>query len=251
MDNMVTGWERPQEEEFALCSMGLPSPYLTMAFPNDPPQFDEYLDFEGVPRADVERWQQALLWFLRRVGYRQPGQIVLKSPPHTGRLKVLLELFPKARFVHIVRDPEVVFASTVKLWKSLYKIQALQLARYEHLEEYVLASFERMYRAFERQRSLVPPGRIVDVRYEDLVREPVEQLRMIYERLELSGFEQALPGFQKYLESVRDYQTNRHQLDPAVKAQIDRRWGPFMRQYGYCVDAAPTDAKQPARALRS
>ena len=48
MDNMITGWDRPQEDEFALCNMGLPSPYLTMAFPNEPPQYPEYFTMEGV-----------------------------------------------------------------------------------------------------------------------------------------------------------------------------------------------------------
>src|SRR3954451_4793994 len=30
VDNMVLGWDRPQEDEFALCMMGQPSPYLTI-----------------------------------------------------------------------------------------------------------------------------------------------------------------------------------------------------------------------------
>src|ERR1700726_1835135 len=34
MDNMPAGWERPQEDEFALCMLGQPSPYLAIAFPN-------------------------------------------------------------------------------------------------------------------------------------------------------------------------------------------------------------------------
>src|SRR5262249_10887562 len=42
MDNMAAGWNRPQEDEFALCMLGQPSPYLTIAFPNRPPQFPEY-----------------------------------------------------------------------------------------------------------------------------------------------------------------------------------------------------------------
>ena len=36
MDNMAAGWDRPQEDEFALCNMGGRSPYLTIAFPNRP-----------------------------------------------------------------------------------------------------------------------------------------------------------------------------------------------------------------------
>ena len=49
MDNMVAGWDHPQEDEFALCNMGVPSPYLTNVFPNRPPQYQEYLDMRGVP----------------------------------------------------------------------------------------------------------------------------------------------------------------------------------------------------------
>ena len=46
MDNMMTGWDRPQEDEFALCNMGMPSPYLRMLFPNEPEQYPEYYDLE-------------------------------------------------------------------------------------------------------------------------------------------------------------------------------------------------------------
>ena len=33
IDNMPAGWDHPQEDEFALCNMGVPSPYLTIIFP--------------------------------------------------------------------------------------------------------------------------------------------------------------------------------------------------------------------------
>src|SRR5262249_37202264 len=46
MDNMRAGFDRPQEDEFALCMLGQGSPYLTIAFPNRPPQGQAYLDLE-------------------------------------------------------------------------------------------------------------------------------------------------------------------------------------------------------------
>ncbi|HZU38120.1 MAG TPA: sulfotransferase, partial [Gemmataceae bacterium] len=49
MDNMVAGFERPQEDEFALCMLGQPSPYLAIAFPNRPALCQEYLDLQGLP----------------------------------------------------------------------------------------------------------------------------------------------------------------------------------------------------------
>ena len=122
MDNMAAGWHRPQEDEFALCNLGLPSPYLTIAFPNEPPQDQEYWTLAHVPPGALERWKKVFLRFLQEINYRSraPKRIVLKSPPHTGRVKVLLEMFPDAKFVHIVRDPMVIFPSTVHLWKTLY-----------------------------------------------------------------------------------------------------------------------------------
>ena len=48
MDNMPIGWERPQEDEFALANLGIPSPYLKIAFPNEPDHYPEYLTLEGV-----------------------------------------------------------------------------------------------------------------------------------------------------------------------------------------------------------
>jgi hypothetical protein len=245
MDNMITGWDRPQEDEFALCNMGLPSPYLTMAFPNEPPQYPEYLTLENVPREDVERWKAALQWFLQHVTFRCPKRIILKSPPHTARIKTLLEQFPDARFVHIVRDPYAVYGSTVRLWKTLYKFQALQDARHEGLEEYVYSCFETMYDSLERNRSLVDPRRFFEVRYEDLVRDPIGQMRTLYDHLGLGEFELVLPRLKEYLTSTHDYRTAAYQIPDDLRREIDRRWGPYMRRHGYCqtteTAASPAD----------
>ena len=93
MDNMAAGWDCPQEDEFALCNMGMRSPYLTIAFPNHPPQNQEYFELRDVPARQRIRWKRGLTWFLKCLTVRTPRRIVLKSPPHTFRVKVLLEMF--------------------------------------------------------------------------------------------------------------------------------------------------------------
>jgi omega-hydroxy-beta-dihydromenaquinone-9 sulfotransferase len=235
MDNMPTGWERPQEDEFALANLGMPSPYLTIAFPNHPPQCQPYLTLEGLPPADVDRWKRGLMRFLSHVSYQAPEKrIILKSPPHTSRVRTLLEMFPTARFVHIVRDPYTVFASTVNLWKALYTKHGLQTPRYEGLEEYVLQTFERMYDKFERDRPLLSADQFCEIRYEDLVRDPEAGIRQIYEQLELGELDKFLPALRSYLVSTDGYQTNRYpQLTPHQHEQVSQRWGRFFRQYGY------------------
>ena len=88
----------------------------------------------------------------------EPEAIVLKSPPHTCRIRTLLEIFPKAKFVHIVRDPYVLFPSTVNLWRRLYRDEGLQVPRYEGLEEHVFKTLTRMYEWLEHDRRLIGAG---------------------------------------------------------------------------------------------
>ncbi len=235
-DNMAAGWDHPQEDEFALCNMGVPSPYLTIAFSNHPPQCQDYLDLRGLPEAALNRWKSALVWFLKCVTVRNPGRIVLKSPPHTCRIRVLLEMFPKAKFVHIVRDPYVVFPSTVNLWKRLYRDEGWQLPKCRGLDEHVFETLTRMYDAFDRDRELLRRNQFCQVRYEDLVADPVGEMQSVYEQLGLGDFESVRPAIEAYFASQKDYQTNRYQLTPELRAEIGRRWGRFIERYGYATE---------------
>lgn len=234
MDNMPAGWERPQEDEFALCMMGQPSPYLTIAFPNHPPQDPQALDLDGLPPRARQAWKQALLRFLRHLTFKDPRRLILKSPTHTCRIPALLELFPDAQFLHIVRDPRVVFSSTVNLWKALYRAHGLQRPTFAGLEEQVFDTFAHFYARLEQTRSLLAPNRFHELRYEDLIADPVGQMRLLYERLELGEFETVLPRLKAYLEANAGYKTNRYpDLAPALRAEIERRWGHVIRHYGY------------------
>jgi omega-hydroxy-beta-dihydromenaquinone-9 sulfotransferase len=236
MDNMAMAWNSPQEDEFALCNLGQPSPYLTIAFPNRQ-QYPEYFDLERVPPEALERWKQCFLRFLKQITVSNPKRIVLKSPTHTYRIKVLLELFPDAQFVHIMRNPYVVFPSTVHLWQSLYAHQGLQHPAFEGLEDYVFDNFLHMYEKLEETRSLVDSSRFYELRYEDLVRDPLKQVRGIYEHLELGDFAEVLPKLKQYLANTADYKTNRYELPPELCDMITQRWGHVIRRYCYASDS--------------
>jgi hypothetical protein len=233
MDNMAAGWDLPQEDEFALCNLGVGSPYKTMAFPNRPPQDAEYLELKHLSPGDRERWKEGMRLFLQRVAYRKPRPIVLKSPPHTARVRTLLELFPDAKFVHIVRDPVNVFLSTVRLWRSLYQVQGLQVDKGDDVTEYVLSTFERMYASFEEDRPLLHPGQYFEVRYEDLVADPVGRIQAIYQQLNFGDFECVRPHLEVFLQSKKDYQTNRFEPPDEIRRMVAERWADFAKRYGY------------------
>lgn len=233
MDNMPLSWDRPQEDEFALCMLGVPSPYFTIAFPNRPPQYQEYFALEHIPHKARERWKRKFLRYITCLTYRDPKRVILKSPPHTFRVKTLLEIFPDARFVYIVRDPYVVFSSTVHLWKSLFITQGLQVPKNQGIEDYVYETFLNMHRQYEQDRALVPAENLVEIRYEDLVKAPLKSVEDIYRTLRLEDFETARPRLTAYLGTVKDYQTNRYRLTPEQRDEITRKWGSVIQGYGY------------------
>jgi hypothetical protein len=238
MDDVAAGFDRPQEDEFALMNLGAPSPYRRMAFPVTSPATPAALDLTRLPAAELDRWRRALRRFLAMLALRDPRRPVLKSPPHTARVGVLAEMFPGARFLHVVRDPFVVVPSTLRLWRSLHEVQSLQVDDGASLERYVFAAFDEMYAAFERDRTRLDAGRLHEVRYEDLVADPVEQLRLAYDRLDLGDFARVRPAVERQAAAMRRYRTNAYRHDPRLVAEIAARLRPFIDRYGYPLPAA-------------
>jgi hypothetical protein len=235
MDDMTASLDKPQEDEFALMNLGAPSPYRRMAFPVTSSPHPEALDLTTLPPAELDRWRRTLRRFLGMLAVADPRRPVLKSPPHTARVGVLAEMFPEARFLHVVRDPFAVFGSTMRLWKSLDEGQGLQVPRGERLEDYVFESFERMYAAFERDRAALAPGRLHEIRYEELVADPVGQIGTAYEKLDLGGFDAVRGPLEQEAEKMKQYRASTYRHDPRIVAEIARRWRPFLDRYGYAV----------------
>ena len=235
MDNMALGWERPQEDEFALCGLGMPTPYRSWAFPKHGPVDQDWLTLENISDEDREYWKNTLRRFVSAVSLKRQGRVVLKSPPHTARIKTLLEIYPDARFIHITRDPLVLFPSTVRLWKSLSDVQGMQGAvqRHDWIEEEVLRNLELMYEAFNRDQPLIPAEHYTELRYEDLVKDTKGQMRKIYEKLDLGGFEDAEPAMDGYLAEQRDYKTNKYEIPEELRKQVAKRWKPYADRFGY------------------
>lgn len=233
MDNMDSSLSHPQEDEFVWVMQGQPSPYLTLAFPNRPPEHERYLDLEQLTPQELAAWKRPLLRFVQQLYFRHRKTVVLKNPNHSFRIKVLLDVFPQAKFIHIVRDPYVVYPSSIHLLKSLSRVHSLQRPTFEGLDERVLATYVDLYRKVDEGRELVDPSRFYELRYEDLIADPEAQLRGLYEHLALGDFEQYLPRLRQYLAEHVDYRTNRYELTAEQRAAVDENWGDVIDRYGY------------------
>lgn len=238
MDNVEFGWTTPQEDEFALCAMGLPSPYTHLAFPNrmlKPLQYDRTqrcLDLD-ISDLDLKRWKKGLRWFIQQLTYHDPRQLVLKSPTHTARVGILHEMFPNAKFIHITRNPYTLYASTVNLWRRFLLSEAFQHTDGAYLEELVFESLERMYHAFFRDAQNIPENQLVEVRYEDLVKDKIGQMERIYSQLHMDGFSELKPQLEIYSEEKKNYKKNKFEIAPDMIEKITQRWKIYLDRYPY------------------
>src|SRR6185369_15779688 len=100
-------------------------------------------------------------------------QLILKSPPNTARIRLLLELFPDARFIFIHRNPFDVYASSELFWKVVLNNYALGKNKSHTIRELIELQYEKMMESYLSQKQLIPEGRIIEITYDSLIKEPM------------------------------------------------------------------------------
>ena len=91
---------------------------------------------------------------------------------------------------------------------------------------------------------MIGPGQFCEVRYEELVADPIEQMRRVYEELELGRFRGRAAGDRQYFAKQKDYKTNRYEMTPELRAEITRRWATFIQQYGYAEEEVAVGSRR-------
>ena len=233
-DDVKLGWDQPQEDEFALCNLGVPSPYLQIAFPNDPPaEVERYLTLRNVSAKERARWTEALFAFYRALTCRSDKRLLIKSPTHTGRAWLLAQLFPGAKFIHMVRDPNTMIPSTIRMWRSFFATQSFQRPRNEGLEGFIFQWLQTMYEGGDAWRGDPNDADWLDVHYEKFVDDPVKTMEGAYERLEIGDFEAVRENVESYVSGAQSYRTNRHSLNEELGKNIAVRCAEYRERFGY------------------
>jgi hypothetical protein len=232
-DNVRLSFEVPSEDELALCVTTFYSVMMSAAFPHRAAHYDRYVTFRGVSDAEVRKWQETLLWFAKKVSLKSLKPLVLKSPLHTGRIRLLLEIFPDARFVHIHRDPYAVFQSARHTLLQVRRFTGLQRSRLD-VDDQTIRYYQDATDAYFDEKGLIPKDRFHELRFADLERDPIGQTRMAYEALGLPDFGHVEPAMTKYLASLSGYEKNTYPaLDPERRARIAREWRKSFEGWGY------------------
>ena len=235
-DNVRIHAGSPLEDQFALTGT-LRSPLLRWAFPHSAAEYDRYLTFEGVPQAEIEEWKAALLRFYQKLTLKYNRPLLLKSPPHTCRIKLLLEMFPDARFIHIHRHPFAVFQSSRRETEIVSRVTRLQQPAPRDMDTWIIRRYQMIYEAFFAQRELIPAGQFCEVAYEELARDPVGQVGRLYQELALPGFDAFRPTLQGYVDAQGGYRKNRYNELPAeVRERLMQAWRRSFDAWGYTCE---------------
>jgi hypothetical protein len=237
IDRMPQGLRMPNEDEFATSVLSLRSPYLLWSFPRSTAFYERFLTFRGVPDADVQRWKAAFVLLLKKLTLRSDRPMLLKSPPHTGRIKLLLELFPAARFIHIHREPYTVFQSTRHLNAVLTRSLQFQRPDPADADAAVIRRYRLLYDAYFEERSLIPAGQFHELSFETLERDPIGSIERCYDALGLSGFASLLPRLEDYVSTLAGYRKNEYPALPGgLRDEIRCHWRRSFEEWGYALD---------------
>lgn len=224
MDDMGLAANSPQEDDFALISMGAATPYRDIAFPNDRMRQALSYDFDELSTDQQQGIHKSLDYLYRLLTKLYGKRLILKSPPHTSRIGYLADWFPGAKFIHISRNPIKLVPSTLKLWSALDETQGFQWPRYspEAMADFVHRAQSQLYGGYFRQRERLSTNSLAEIKFEDLLQDPESTLERTYQQLDL-------PGWDRVRDLVKAYFAERAHVRP--QTEPDLRWLPAIRQH--------------------
>ena len=234
-DNMELAVDLPQEEEFALANM-MPYTYYNFWFlPKYQQEYAEkYLLFNDISDAELKVFEDTFVKLIKISLWNTHGtQFLSKNPPHTGRVKELVKMFPNAKFIYLMRNPYTVFESTRSFFTNTIQPLKLQDITKEELEKNILSIYAKLYHKYETDKKCIPAGNLIEVKFEDFETDALGMTEHIYQTLALDGFLQARADIEKYVGAKKGYKKNKYEYDKRTVQLVQENWGFALNDWKY------------------
>lgn len=237
-DNVKVDADAPAEEEQPLSMVSLCTGIHSFFFGRETAYFEKYTLFQGISAEEKAGWQEDYNHVLQQIAlYNGTNNLVLKNPWNTPRVQELLELYPEAKFVFIHRNPYDVFLSTRHLMRKMISSQYLQFISMRQEEDRVIEWGKAIYERYIAQRSMIPEGNLVEVRFDVFEQNGYAEMERIYDELNLPGWQNAKGPIADYFESVKGYKKNRfRKLRPDLEQRIKKEWKTIFDTWNYSTE---------------
>jgi len=171
----------PEEDEHLLFYIwstffaGFMFPYL-----DELPPY-QYFDTE-IPRSERQRIMSFYQNCIKRHLFSTGGRhYMAKNPLFSARIESILESFPDARILYLVRNPLEMLPSTISLFSYMDRLFSDPPQKYSHCDE-ILAWTKYWYDHPLEVIDRTSPQQCMIVRYDDLMQSPEAVFRSIYSR---------------------------------------------------------------------
>ena len=233
MDEMEVRPASPQEDEFALLSLGARSPYEALIIPGVLPEALKLTDPRDLSPEEEARWREGFVNFLRGVSVRGSGKpMILKSPTHGARVATLRQLLPDARYILIVRDPVTNFESVVRMWRKMFETYALgPIPSDDDIREAVLVDRPRFEGKLTAATSDLPGNRFASLTYEALSADPLGSIADLYAKLEMGDFAAVRDAVVEELGRRKGYQAKSVLPSDAWQERIRQEWARILANH--------------------
>jgi omega-hydroxy-beta-dihydromenaquinone-9 sulfotransferase len=227
MDGLEIRHDSPQEDEFALLTLGAPSAYRGFWMPHRIGELHATLSPDyWLDNTDwLPAWEAFLRGVLRSSGAAARQPLILKSPNHSFRVAAILRRFPRARVVWMARDAGDVLASNRKMWCAMFERHGLTPPNPAALDAFLTAALDAAATALGWCEAHLPAAQWALVRHEALASAPHDTTRAVCRHLlpESVVDEAALARAVQRTGAgrIERYATGRAQ-DPAARSSIER-----------------------------
>ncbi len=230
MDKMKVNWNSPQEEEFG---MALMARHSSVSFLFMPSKSKDILKRYVLMRESTytAKWLSTHYAFARKIQSMNKGKtLVFKSPGNTARTAELLSIYPDARFIHIVRDPQDVIPSTLNLYNKILPEFSLESFDNFDVHSFVFEYYELVMQKFLAEKSNLTSEQLAELKYEDFVKQPIQELSKIVEQLKIDVKPDDLSSF---FEARKSFKRNSFNPENDLVSEINTKCIQIREAYDY------------------
>jgi len=230
MDNLKMSYDMPFEEEFAMGNLGEQSMAIGYYFPQKIYEhFRKSVLLET--KEDKANWKKNWLWFLKKISWlTNKRKLLLKSPYNVARTNEILEIFPKAQFIYIYRDPINVYVSSKHLLRKSFPELALQKWNDALIQEFILKSYKETMTQYQQEKENIPLGQLLELDFNEVVNNPMNTIKNIYEHFNLNLTDVALEKIKIEISSYKNYKQNDLSISPEERKLLEIEWGDLINK---------------------
>ncbi len=123
---------------------------------------------------------------MKRFAYATGHQktILSKNVNSIGRMKTVLEVFPDAKVIYLIRDPKKAVPSFISMFSATWKLHSPEIkeqdAPYRALGNVAID----FYTYFDEIKNGLEEERLAVIRYKDLIADPIQTIQRIYRQFD-------------------------------------------------------------------